>query len=152
MCVARNFWDPSEGLLGLFGRIGHWRASGHTRNCATPTEPDAVCTADTIDSSVQGASKTSLTVVPLLTFWLLRSKIPPGENRLMLVLKRRFLEQKDFEVFQLSPTFRLCDRVSIRRDIPFSKMKEIVVKKKTLKNCFSKYRQRVGIALSIFSL
>lgn len=43
-----------------------------------------------VTSALVGSLLVSLTVVPLLTFWLLRSKIPHGENRLMLALKRAY--------------------------------------------------------------
>lgn len=53
-------WDKF-GVGGLFFRIGHWRASGRTRDC-----PDSDGCADGgLDGSVRGNEKTSLTVMPL---------------------------------------------------------------------------------------
>jgi cobalt-zinc-cadmium resistance protein CzcA len=43
-----------------------------------------------VTSALVGSLVVSLTLVPLLTFWLLRSKLPQGENRLMAALKRAY--------------------------------------------------------------
>ena len=43
-----------------------------------------------VTSALVGSLAVSLTVVPLLAFWLLRSRIPHGENRLMVAVKRAY--------------------------------------------------------------
>ncbi len=56
-------WYPWDrfGVGGLFFRIGHWRASGRTRDCPE----GAGCEDGGLDGSVRGNEKTSLTVMPL---------------------------------------------------------------------------------------
>ena len=55
-------WYPWSrfGVGGLFFRIGHWRASGTTRDCG-----EGGCTGDGLEGSVAGNEKTSLTILPL---------------------------------------------------------------------------------------
>ncbi|MBC7792077.1 MAG: hypothetical protein H7Z43_00085 [Clostridia bacterium] len=53
------------GLLGLYGRLGHWRISGRTRDCTAADGTIQSCTQDNLDASVPGRSKTSLTTLPL---------------------------------------------------------------------------------------
>ena len=55
-------WYPWTrfGVGGLFFRIGHWRASGTTRDCG-----DAGCEGGGLVGSSKGNEKTSLTILPL---------------------------------------------------------------------------------------
>ncbi len=55
-------WYPwsRHGVGGVFLRVGHWRASGTTRDCG-----ETGCGEGSLEGSVEGNEKTSLTVLPL---------------------------------------------------------------------------------------
>lgn len=53
------------GLVGLFGRVSYWRASGRTRLCLDGEQNAVQCTKTSVLNSVRGADQAELSSVPL---------------------------------------------------------------------------------------
>lgn len=53
------------GLLGLFGRVGHWSVTGKTRTCHNDAGGEVPCTPSTVGDSTKGADTATLAITPL---------------------------------------------------------------------------------------
>jgi hypothetical protein len=60
-----RYFSPFIGLLGVYGRFGHWKVNGKSRVCYDAAGATIDCTSETVFDSVTGNTPTAMEVVPL---------------------------------------------------------------------------------------
>jgi len=62
---VERYFTPFIGLLGVYGRFGHWKVTGKSRVCHDTGGATVDCTPETVFDSTPGNTPTAMEVVPL---------------------------------------------------------------------------------------